>query len=101
MIRKDNHRGSSGKGSMIWKCLLSELKNKKLVCYVQGGAYYRKAPMNFSASYIDPFACTHIIYAYASLDPRTYTVHPQMEEFDVVQGECCEIMHINCKTGRK
>lgn len=36
--------------------------------------------------YLDPFACTHVIYAFATIDPHSFKVEPRDEEFDIVQG---------------
>ncbi|PSN52638.1 hypothetical protein C0J52_08812 [Blattella germanica] len=57
-----------------------------VVCYVEGWAVYRKDPMRFSSLDLDPFACTHLVYAFATLDPHSYTIMPQDEEYDIVKG---------------
>jgi GH18 family chitinase len=59
---------------------------KHIVCYVEGIAKYRKEPMTFTPEQIDPYACTHVIYAFASLDPHSYQIITRDEEYDVVQG---------------
>ncbi|KAJ8920078.1 hypothetical protein NQ315_011732 [Exocentrus adspersus] len=64
----------------------NENVNKKIICYVEGKAAYRKEPLNFSPEELDPFACTHVIYAYAGVDPHTFNLIPNDEEFDIVQG---------------
>jgi len=33
---------------------------------------------------IDPFLCTHVVYAFAVLDPDTLEITPGNPEFDVV-----------------
>ncbi|KAJ8980546.1 hypothetical protein NQ317_001053 [Molorchus minor] len=60
--------------------------NQKIVCYVEGKAIYRKDPLSFTPEELNPFACTHVIYAYASIDPHSYNVISNDNEFDVVQG---------------
>lgn len=59
---------------------------KRIVCYVEGQAFYRKEPLTFSPQDLDPFSCTHVVYASASIEPHTYRIEPRDEEFDVVQG---------------
>lgn len=58
-----------------------------VICYVEGWAVYRKEPMKFSSLDLDPFACTHLVYAFATLDPHTFTIMPQDEEYDIVKGK--------------
>ena len=52
---------------------LDELKYKK-ICYFTNWAQYRLGPARFEPENIDPFLCTHIIYAFAYLDNRTLTI---------------------------
>lgn len=59
---------------------------KRIVCYVEGKSFYRQEPLVFTPQDLDPFTCTHVIYAFASIEPHTYRVEPRDEEFDVVQG---------------
>ncbi|XP_060083630.1 chitotriosidase-1-like [Ylistrum balloti] len=43
----------------------------KRVCYFTNWAQYRASPMTFTAENLDPFLCTHIVYAFAQLDGNT------------------------------
>lgn len=43
--------------------------------------------MRFSLLNLDPFACTHLVYAFATLDPHSFTIMPQDEEYDIVKGK--------------
>ena len=52
---------------------LDELKYKK-ICYFTNWAQYRLGPARFEPESIDPFLCTHIIYAFAYLDNQTLTI---------------------------
>nr|CAD7569858.1 unnamed protein product [Timema californicum] len=62
----------------------------KVVCFIEGWAVYRKEPMKFSTSKdLDPFACTHLIYAFATLDPHNFVIVPQDEDYDIVKGRYC------------
>lgn len=56
------------------------------MCYLQGGASYRTEPLSFGPQDLDPFACTHVIYAFATLDPHDFNIIPRDEEYDIVQG---------------
>jgi GH18 family chitinase len=58
----------------------------RVVCYLESWAAHRREPMKFFTKEFDPFACTHLIYAYASLDPHSLKIVPQDEEFDIVKG---------------
>jgi chitinase len=58
----------------------------RVVCYVQAAATYRKEPLSFSPEDLDPYACTHVIYAFASIDPHTFNMISNDDEFDIIQG---------------
>ncbi|ENN70443.1 hypothetical protein YQE_12947, partial [Dendroctonus ponderosae] len=62
------------------------IADKKIVCYVEAAAAYRKQPLTFTPEDLDPYLCTHIIYAFASLDPVNHHVVSNDEEYDIVQG---------------
>lgn len=57
------------------------------MCYVEGVAAYRKEPLTFNPEDLDPFICTHVIYSYATVDPHSFQITSNDEEYDVVQGE--------------
>lgn len=50
-----------------------ELKYKK-VCYFTNWSQYRTVPAKFEPEQIDPFLCTHIVYAFAYIHNRTLTI---------------------------
>lgn len=50
------------------------------VCYVTNWSRYRTGEAKFELEYIDPFMCTHVIYAYA-------TVHADKPEIIPIQQE--------------
>lgn len=50
----------------------------KVVCYMTNWAFYRKAEGKFVPEHLDVRLCTHIIYAFASLDPEQL----MLKEFD-------------------
>nr|AUF41628.1 chitinase 4 [Rhynchophorus ferrugineus] len=65
---------------------VEDKNEKKIICYIEAAAAYRKPPLTFSAEDMDPNLCTHIIYAFASMDPYQFTIVSNDEEFDIVQG---------------
>ncbi|BET00648.1 Glyco_18 [Nesidiocoris tenuis] len=64
----------------------TDQNQKRLFCFVESWANYRKSPMAFTSDDIDPFACTHILYAFATVDPTTFKLIPLDPEYDVVKG---------------
>ncbi|PNF16877.1 putative chitinase 10 [Cryptotermes secundus] len=48
----------------------------KIVCYFTSWAFYRKGDAKFVPEHIDSRLCTHIVYAYASLDPDELVMKP-------------------------
>ncbi|CAF3391967.1 unnamed protein product [Rotaria socialis] len=57
-----------------------ELKYKK-ICYFTNWAQYRPVPGRFEPENIDPFLCTHIIYAFAGINNQTLLI-TKLEEND-------------------
>ncbi|XP_066908386.1 chitinase-3-like protein 1, partial [Halyomorpha halys] len=64
----------------------ADQSGRRLFCFVESWSSYRRAPVGFTADDIDPYACTHVIYAFASVDPLTSKLLPLDEEYDVVKG---------------
>ncbi|CAF4129213.1 unnamed protein product [Adineta steineri] len=50
-----------------------ELKYKK-ICYFTNWSQYRTGPAKFEPEHIDPFLCTHIIYAFAYINNQTFLI---------------------------
>uniref|UniRef100_A0A1B6FKC7 GH18 domain-containing protein n=1 Tax=Cuerna arida TaxID=1464854 RepID=A0A1B6FKC7_9HEMI len=61
-------------------------KEKVVVCYFTNWAIYRTGHAKFSAGNINPSLCTHILYAFASLDDATLTIIPSDNNADVTNG---------------
>ena len=60
--------------------LEDELQYKK-ICYFTNWAQYRLGPAKFEPEHIDPFLCTHIIYAFAYISNETFLI-TKVEEND-------------------
>lgn len=58
----------------------------KLVCYYSNWAVYRPGLAKFTPENINPYLCTHIIYAFASLS-EDFKLQPFDPYNDVEQGE--------------
>ena len=52
---------------------LDELQYKK-VCYFTNWSQYRSGPARFEPEHIDPFLCTHIVYAFAYINNQTLSL---------------------------
>ena len=53
---------------LLLSLCLSYAACQKIVCYVTNRAQYRPDPAKFFPENIDPFMCTHVIYAFANLE---------------------------------
>lgn len=60
---------------------MKEMFKYKKICYVTNWSQYRPRPAQFTPENIDPFLCTHIIYAFAYIDNHTLTIRT-IEEND-------------------
>nr|AJO25045.1 chitinase [Nilaparvata lugens] len=65
--KKPNHNAVGDK---------QEPSGPRVVCYFTNWAWYRKGDGKFLPEHIEPSLCTHIIYAFASLDPNDLTLKP-------------------------
>ncbi|CAF0915720.1 unnamed protein product [Rotaria sp. Silwood1] len=78
ILEKDSSiKPKSSHSSVVVRHLIpvneDELKYKK-ICYFTNWAQYRTAPAKFEPEHIDPFLCTHVIYAFAGIDNRTLLI---------------------------
>ena len=51
-----------------------EMYKYKKVCYVTNWSQYREKPGQFLPENVDPFLCTHLIYAFAYIDNVTFKI---------------------------
>ncbi|XP_052133150.1 chitinase-3-like protein 1 [Frankliniella occidentalis] len=71
---------------LTYQAIKNPEPEQKVVCYLEAWAAYRKDVVSYSADNVDPFACTHLLYAFASIDPHSFRIVPQDEEYDLVKG---------------
>lgn len=50
------------------------------VCYVTNWSRYRPGEAKFEIEFIDPFMCSHIIYAYATVDEKKPEIIPVQQD---------------------
>jgi GH18 family chitinase len=53
-----------------------ENSNMLRVCYITNWSRYRSGEAKFEMEFIDPFMCSHIIYAYATVDENKPEIIP-------------------------
>nr|QPD99037.1 putative chitinase 1 [Tityus serrulatus] len=89
-----------------WKSLTSEPKHRskrssddemKVVCYFISWGINREGHAKFTAEDIDPFLCTHIIYAFAGLDSKDLIIKPGDENVDVNKGTFQGVVEVKKK----
>ena len=66
----------------------------KVVCYFSNWGWYRPGAGKFVPEDTDPTVCTHVVYAFAVLDPTDLTIKPQDEWADIRNGESKLVMSI-------
>ena len=62
------------------KYTVTDLTGFKIVCYFTNWAKDRPAPMDFTVDDMDPFLCTHIIYAFARVDDNMIVAYNDDDE---------------------
>ena len=58
---------------------------KRVVCYFANWAVYRKGTAKFGATNINPYLCTHLIYAFGGLSKED-TIQPFDKYQDLEKG---------------
>ena len=58
---------------------------KSIFCYFASWSHGRKTS-TFDIEDIDPYLCTHLTYAFAKLDKKTFLITPQNPEYDLDHG---------------
>lgn len=76
----------SSQGTLRDSSESSQQQPAKVVCYYGAWAVYRKKPMAFNVTDIDPFACTHLIYSFAGLDKTKFVIKSLDPEVDIDEG---------------
>lgn len=65
------------------------------VCYVTNWSRYRPGEAKFEIEFIDPFMCSHIIYAYATVDENKPEIIP-IQRDDIGKKKKKGFLHQKC-----
>ena len=68
-------------------------ENKRVVCYFTNWAVYRQGSGKFTPQNINPYLCTHLIYAFGGLG-KDDTIQPFDKYQDIEKGE-----GLSCRRG--
>ena len=60
---------------------------KKVVCYFYNEAHNNKGKGKFTPDDIDASLCTHVVYAFANLDPNKHVLTISNYTTDITDGE--------------
>ena len=61
------HGGLSDPADQNHHVVKRQIDNRRVVCYYANWAVYRKGTAKFTPQNINPYLCTHLIYAFAGL----------------------------------
>ena len=62
---------------------------RRVVCYYTNWSVYRKGLAKYTPQNINPYLCTHLVYAFGGLTDE-FEVKPFDSYQDIEQGEGCE-----------
>ncbi|XP_061712227.1 probable chitinase 10 isoform X1 [Cydia pomonella] len=92
---KTNLRITAGEGTVV------DSNEKPIVgCYFTDWAYYRRENGSFGPDQLDVSMCTHVIYAWAHLDKKSFKIMPGNSELDVgydFYGKVTSLRHTGVK----
>lgn len=86
MTKTSEGHSSLNNGNVFVLFVPEDIEEKNVICYYTSWSIYRTNQYVFRPSQIDPFLCTHIIYAFGAFD-RNDQVKPFDEYQDVNKGE--------------
>eukprot|EP00092_Neocalanus_flemingeri_P031053 GFUD01033733.1.p1 GENE.GFUD01033733.1~~GFUD01033733.1.p1 ORF type:complete len:520 (+),score=153.64 GFUD01033733.1:169-1728(+) len=66
----------------------------KIVCYYPNWTYYRTGDGKYTVEDIDPSLCTHLVYAFAVLDPTTLLIKVHDSWLDIDLGNISKFANI-------
>uniref|UniRef100_T1J8H3 chitinase n=1 Tax=Strigamia maritima TaxID=126957 RepID=T1J8H3_STRMM len=72
----------------------------KIVCYYTNWATYRSGDGKYSPEDVDPTLCTQIIYSFAILDDKTYTMKSHDTNLDLTRGFIKQIVDLKKKNNK-
>lgn len=68
--------------------------SKRVVCYYTNWSAYRPGPAKFLPQNINPYLCTHLIYAFGGFT-NDFTLRPFDKWQDIDQGTCQRMSHVS------
>ncbi|XP_014276726.1 chitinase-3-like protein 1 [Halyomorpha halys] len=79
--------------ALLAVCISQNIEDKKVVCYYTSWSVYRTNQFVFKPTQINPFLCTHLIYAFGAFD-KDDGVKPFDEYQDITKGGYRDVTNI-------
>ena len=78
----------------------ASVTDKRVVCYFANWSVYRTGTAKFTPQNINPYLCTHLIYAFGGLG-KDDTIQPFDKYQDLEKGNWAVVTHTHARDGKK